>query len=1034
MAIYIIDQFSLNTDLPLDVRYVPTGGRFDPDISIYKYPGMQVYDTNEQSIWYCDNNLDWIEFGSAADASINELINIITDISTRVGDNETSITNIYNELSALESSIGRIDTSLNNYGELLQIHESSIGTINIRLGTIDTSIADLYTTQGIQDTSIADLFTSQGIQDTSIAEHDASIKALFDGAVTDDASLNELYLWNESQDSSIDDINTEQGIQDASINDLRSDISDIETDQGIQDVSIADLYTSQGIQDASIKANTDDIDIIDVSIADLYSTQAIQDTSIVNLEASLGLYVAKAGDTMTGNLTISSGGITVQNGDSTFQNLQAADGTFTGDLGVRGNFNVDGSVTFIDSTTLEVSTNFIRLNTGLEGTPPSWLQSGVIIERGDASAYAIIFDETDTTFRVGQVWNPDPSGTYLDTQTVPVATRQDDPDNNGIAVWKSIGDNLGSFVTDTNLTYDGDNLSLTDASLILNAYAGASDLMLVVQPNGVVKAVASADGSIGELYDYIDGSLATRDASITYLYNYDDIQDASIKANTGSITIIDASITAINLYTGIQDTSILLNTGRLDIVDGSITSITNYQSIQDASIKENSDRLDIVDGSITAIDSSITEIYEYLQDVSSSTITGVENVGDGSAGIYASTVDGSVQLRTITGLENVTVAENGNVIEISIDGSLEGTTASNIGTGEGIYADRVDRDLKLKTIEAIDDQKVLITSDNSTLYIDVSIAAIVDASLVGLTDTSISETDLNTHSNLEFDASSGKWVNTDNIWWDNSLGTTTDDLGGIEQGTDLSGMTLKEILFKILYEYQVPTLEVGSDPIGSIYEKGLVSTQFASIDVSWNATNANYPLALLGNVTISKTGSGIIDTEVLGGLPSASKTYTDATGITNWGGVSRTINYNIEVTDDQSSKPQPATIGQESFTFYYRQFWGTVPGNTNANAVDSDLILGLSDSRLVGASDLDAEFSNPGEVFVKYLYAFPDTISAPDNFGLLSQIIDQNEFDLTDSFETQNEDVSIGENSVRYRFYLSKNKVDTSEFGITFKF
>ena len=37
MAIFIIDQFSLNTDLPLDIRYVPDGGRFDPDISIYKY-------------------------------------------------------------------------------------------------------------------------------------------------------------------------------------------------------------------------------------------------------------------------------------------------------------------------------------------------------------------------------------------------------------------------------------------------------------------------------------------------------------------------------------------------------------------------------------------------------------------------------------------------------------------------------------------------------------------------------------------------------------------------------------------------------------------------------------------------------------------------------------------------------------------------------------------------------------------------------------------------------------------------------------
>ena len=82
MAIFIIDQFSLNTDLPLDVRYVPGAGRLDPDISTYKYEGMQVYDTNTESIWYADNSLNWIEIGADADASINDIYNILKAIST----------------------------------------------------------------------------------------------------------------------------------------------------------------------------------------------------------------------------------------------------------------------------------------------------------------------------------------------------------------------------------------------------------------------------------------------------------------------------------------------------------------------------------------------------------------------------------------------------------------------------------------------------------------------------------------------------------------------------------------------------------------------------------------------------------------------------------------------------------------------------------------------------------------------------------------------------------------------------------------
>ena len=65
MAIFIIDQFSLNTDLPLDIRYVPELGRLDPDISVYKYPGMQVFDTSTGAgggLWYADNSLNYRQF------------------------------------------------------------------------------------------------------------------------------------------------------------------------------------------------------------------------------------------------------------------------------------------------------------------------------------------------------------------------------------------------------------------------------------------------------------------------------------------------------------------------------------------------------------------------------------------------------------------------------------------------------------------------------------------------------------------------------------------------------------------------------------------------------------------------------------------------------------------------------------------------------------------------------------------------------------------------------------------------------------
>ena len=204
--------------------------------------------------------------------------------------------------------------------------------------------------------------------------------------------------------------------------------------------------------------------------------------------------------------------------------------------------------------------------------------------------------------------------------------------------------------------------------------------------------------------------------------------------------------------------------------------------------------------------------------------------------------------------------------------------------------------------------------------------------------------------------------------------------------------------------------------------------------MSYIATNADYPLALLNNVHISKTGSGSIYDASLGLVASVSGSYNDATGITNWGGTNRTITYNVTIDDDQADQSQPAIGKSESFTFYYRQYWGMVDGNTAASAIDSNAIKGLTDSRLTGETDLTSTFDNSTGGFVKYLFAYPDTVASPDNFGTLSQILDQNDFDITGSWDTQNEDVSVGVNNIRYRFYLLKHKVDTSTFDITFKF
>lgn len=901
MAIFIVDQFSLNTDLPLDIRYVPGGGSYN-DVSSYWYPGMQVYQTDDQKIWYADNSLNWHPISEGIDASVSALYQLLADLSTYVTQ----------QVNQLDSSILRIDGSINNIYSLIF--------------TLDSSIVDLRNWNLSQDASISIIRLNLSDVSTRVYNVESSIGLLNGWQISQDASIQNLRNWNISQDASISALRSKDASIDASLNML-----------GQWNVS----------QDASIE---------DIRL---------------NIETSLGLYVQKAGDTMTGALSITNGGLNVIGDTSLFGDLYVDENAT-----IKGNLTVNGSLYIVNVGTLDVSTGFIRLNTGLTGNPPASLQSGVVIERGSLEPYVFLYDESQQSFRIGIA--SETSTGYLDSSTQAVATRQDSPISNGVAIWN---DSQARFDTFTDLTFDIINGLRLDASLLLPQYAGASNLMLIVDTNGTVKAVPTADASLNNLYIYIDGSLALRDTSISYLNTQRQQQDASIVR-----------------------------------IDGSINVLFAQNARQDASI--------------IRIDGSINDLY--VKDASS--IKSAVNIGDGSAGVFVDVSGNLLRFRRIAGQDGIVISEGTDLISIKFDSSLSSalTGAYNILGGDvSIYLKTDDHDLVFRSIKSLDPSLLIITQDSSFIYLDVSISTAT--ALSQLTDVSLSGT-LQTHQIVEYDASISLWKNTNNIWWDISLGTTTNDLGGIPAGTNLNNLTLKQILTKILYEYQAPTLIVGTNPIYGTFEKGIPSTQFASIDVSWYSTNANYPLALLNNVHITKTGVGSIYDASLGLVSSSASFYTDAVGITNWGGTNRTITYNVSIDDDQADQPQPAVGLSRSFTFYYRQYWGEVDGNTNIGGVNSAMILALDSSRLAGESNLAATFNYTSGPKIKYLFAYPDTVASPDNFGTLSQIVDQNDFDITGSWDTANCDVSVGLTNVRYRVYLLKNKVDTPSFDVTFKF
>ncbi len=80
-----------------------------------------------------------------------------------------------------------------------------------------------------------------------------------------------------------------------------------------------------------------------------------------------------------------------------------SDLSILGNLTITGNLIANGSQFTVNATTVTTKDNIITLNQGEVGTGVTSGKSGIQIDRGDASDFQLIFDETDDKFKVGTV-------------------------------------------------------------------------------------------------------------------------------------------------------------------------------------------------------------------------------------------------------------------------------------------------------------------------------------------------------------------------------------------------------------------------------------------------------------------------------------------------------------------------------------------------------------------------------------------------------------------------------------------------------
>lgn len=263
-----------------------------------------------------------------------------------------------------------------------QLADSTITSVKLASGAVTTSKLSDYAVTNIKmaDNSIS----TTKLQDSSVTENklgDASVTSskVGVGAVTESKIGVNAITTSKIFDGSVTETKLATGavtsaklatnaVQNAAIANGAVDSSKLATD-AVQSAAIA----SGAVTSAKLAASA----VTDAAIADGAVTSAKLASTLST--SNIGIRVANP------TVPLDVGG----------------DGNFSGNLTIGGNLIINGSTTNVDTTTLLIEDNIITLNKNQTGTPATFLQSGIEVERGDAQNYLFVFDEASDLFKVG---------------------------------------------------------------------------------------------------------------------------------------------------------------------------------------------------------------------------------------------------------------------------------------------------------------------------------------------------------------------------------------------------------------------------------------------------------------------------------------------------------------------------------------------------------------------------------------------------------------------------------------------------------
>ena len=236
----------------------------------------------------------------------------------------------------------------------------------------------------------------------------------------------------------------------------------------------------------------------------------------------------------------------------------------------------------------------------------------------------------------------------------------------------------------------------------------------------------------------------------------------------------------------------------------------------------------------------------------------------------------------------------------------------------------------------------------------------------------------------------GTWTSTD---------PTAVTVGGLKQGTNLSGKTTQEIIDMMVNPYMPPVIGISINPSTTLYEIG----RDATVTVTANLTKKTKDIT---GARILKNGA---DLKVASSDEITAKTFSQAS-----------VTFNSDTTFSSKVSDADGEVNGNTITakFTRKSFYGLI--DAGATVDSNTAIEALGSNQLTGSKGLT--WNNLTANNQKLAYAYPES------FGNLTSIKDQNNFDYISSFIK----TTVQRDGVNYNVYILRDPMSITGARVTF--